>query len=70
MKEKIQKHRMAYINKYGKEPKTIILGYEVVMEMKKEYPSRFIDPGAYLYGMNVIVDNNKPTRVEVGDLSS
>lgn len=67
-KEKIQKHRIAYISKYGKEPQSIILGYEIVDEMRRLMPSRHIYPGSQLYGMTVILDNDKPTRVEVGDI--
>lgn len=70
IQDKIQRHRAAYVLKYGKEPKNIILGYEVIAEIKREMPSRFIAPGASLYGMIVVRDNDKPTRIEVGDLTT
>jgi hypothetical protein len=68
-KEKIQRHRIAYISKYGTEPRSIILGYEIADEMQRLMPSRHISPGAQLYGMTVLLDNDKPTRVEVGDIT-
>ena len=70
VQEKITKSRELYIMGKGVEPKSIILGYEIVGEMKKEFPSRFIAAGASLYGMTVIIDNNKPTRCEAGDFDT
>ena len=70
VKEKVQMHRTSYINKYNKEPKSVIIGYEVYHEIKKELPARFIAPGASLFGMIVIVDKNKPTRVEAGEFET
>lgn len=70
IKEKIQLHRSAYINKYGVEPKSLIIGYEVYHEAKKEMPSRLILPGASMYGMIIIMDKNNPTRVEAGDFET
>ena len=67
IKEKIKKHRQAYILRYGKEPKSVIIGYEIMGEIKKEMPSRFIDD---LFGMSVIVDKDRPTRVETGDFET
>ena len=70
IKEKIQTYRKAYVNKYGKSPTSVILGYEIIGEMKRETPSRFVAPGAELYGMKIIVDNDRPTRVEAGDFET
>jgi len=68
VQEKINKKRKLYIMQYGKEPKSIILGYEVLSEIKNQYSRRYIEGGTEILGMRVIKDNDKPTRVEVGDL--
>lgn len=68
MKDKIQKHRSAYISKYGKEPVSIILGYGARDELARLMPHQTLEPGSLLFGMRLIIDNNKPSRVEVGDL--
>ena len=70
IKDKIKRYREMYIQKYGREPTSVILGYEVMSEIKRDMPERYVAPGALLYGMAVIMDNNKPTRVEAGDFET
>ena len=70
IQDKINKSREAFYLGHKRKPTSIILGYEIIAEMRKEVPSRFIDPGAMLYGMAVIVDMNNPTRVETGDFET
>lgn len=66
--ERVIKCRKMYIMQYGKEPKSIILGYEALEEIKMHYSQRYIDGSTEILGMRVIKDNDKPTRVEVGNL--
>lgn len=66
--EKISKLRKMYIMQYGEEPKSVIVGYEVLEEIKRLYSMRYIESGVEMLGMRIIVDMNKPTRVEVGNL--
>lgn len=65
--ERVSKLRKMYIMQYGKEPKGVILGYEVLEEIKEQYSTRYVNTGVELLGMKIIKDLNKPTRVEVGD---
>ena len=68
VKERINSVRTNYVLKYHKEPSSIILGYELILEFKNMAPSRRIEAGVDLFGMKVIIDANRPTRCEVGDL--
>ena len=68
-KDKITQSRKMYIMQYGKEPTSVILGYEIKEEVRRELPHRFVGDGMEVYGMRIITDNNKPTKVEVGDFS-
>lgn len=65
--ERVNKLRKMYIMQYGKEPRGVILGYEVFEEIKEQYSTRYVNSGVELLGMRIIKDMNKPTRVEVGD---
>lgn len=67
--DKITKCRKLYIMQYGKEPKSIILGYEILEEVKEKYSQRYVADGVEILGMRVIEDRDKPTRVEVGNLA-
>lgn len=68
VEERIVKSRKLYIMQYGQEPKSVILGYEAFEEVKKKFFQRYINPGVEIFGMRIIKDMNKPTRVEVGNL--
>ena len=59
--EKIKKCRQLYIMKYNREPNTVIAGVTTLADAN-------ISDGKVL-GMKVIVDNDKPSRVEVGDFT-
>lgn len=66
--EKITKLRRMYITQHGREPKSVILGYDYVDDVKKLFPARYIDNGVEILGMRIIVDRDKAKRVEVGNL--
>ena len=59
--EKIAKLRALYITRYSKEPTVLIIGYESSKILQDSCKNGFC-------GMRVIVDKDKPRRVEVGDL--
>lgn len=66
--EKITKLRRMYITQHGREPRSVILGYDYVDDVKKLLPTRYIDNGVEILGMRIIVDRDKAKRVEVGNL--
>lgn len=71
VQEKIAKMRELYIAKHGKEPTTLLVGRQSRKEMKsgikEEFPYWGSDVVYRFHGMRVITDNDKPSRVEVGD---
>lgn len=66
--EKITKLRRMYITQRGREPRSVILGYDYIDDVKKLFPARHIDNGVEILGMRIIVDRDKAKRVEVGNL--
>lgn len=66
--EKITKLRRMYITQRGREPRSVILGYDYIDDVKKLLPTRYIDNGVEILGMRIIVDRDKAKRVEVGNL--
>ena len=67
--EKLKVLRKMYIQQVGKEPKSVILGYEVVKEIKAALSHRYVDEGVEILGMKVFIDHDKPHRVEVGNMT-
>lgn len=68
-RERIALVRRLYIQRNGKEPKSIILGDEIFDEIRDEIYPRSVDGHAVYLGMIVYTDKDKPLRVEVGNIS-
>ena len=67
IEEKIKKKRELYVLKFGKEPTSVILGYWHEAELVKKGIIKEKTTGHFLWGMRVIIDNNNPTKTEMGD---